>query len=96
MRCHPIQDRLIQPAEQGLCLWLRLRARAVGLSPALLFVRQRLKALGCLKELIAGLVDRERLNYGPDLLRLPAILHRLVVTGMMHGQRPPTKLMMIL
>lgn len=55
------------------------------MSLALLFLRQRLKALGCLKKLLAGIVDRDLLDNCPDLLRLPAVLSRSVMTGMMHG-----------
>jgi hypothetical protein len=74
-----------------LCLWLTLWPGVVGLSLTLLFLRQPLKALGCLKELLACLVDRELLNHGPDLLRLPAILRRLVMMGcccMAYGLQP--------
>jgi hypothetical protein len=68
---------------------LSLRLGAVGLSPALLFLRVSFKARGGLKELLAGLIDRELLDNGPDLLRLMAIFSRLVVTGMLHGLLPP-------
>jgi hypothetical protein len=61
-------------------------------SPALLFLRERFKALGRLKELFTGLIDREFLDNGPDLLRLIAILRRFVVTGMLHGLQPPLEL----
>jgi hypothetical protein len=51
-----------------------LRRGAVGVSLALLFLRKLLKVLGCLKQLLTGLVDRDLLDNGPDFLRLPAIL----------------------
>jgi hypothetical protein len=38
------------------------------------FPREILKVLGCLKELLTGLADSDRLNDGSDFLRLPAIL----------------------
>jgi hypothetical protein len=55
-------------------------------SPALLVLREPFKALGGLKELLAGLIDGDPLDKGPDLLRLMAIVSRFVVTGMMHGR----------
>jgi hypothetical protein len=53
---------------------LRFRLRAVGVSLALFFLREFLKMLGCLKELLTGLGDPDLLNKGSDLLRLPAVL----------------------
>jgi hypothetical protein len=71
---------------------LKLRLDAVGVSATLLFLREPFKALGGLKELLAGLIDGDPLGNGPDLLRLMAIFRRLVVTGMMHGLKPPPEL----
>jgi hypothetical protein len=71
---------------------LRLRLGTVGVSPALLVLREPFKVLGCLKKLLAGLIDRDPLDNGPDLPRLIAILRCFVVTGMLHGLQPPPEL----
>jgi hypothetical protein len=60
-------------------------------SSTLLFLRELFEALGGRKELLAGLIDRDPLDKGPDLLRLMAIVSRVVVTGMMHGRKPPAE-----
>ena len=51
------------------------------MSLALLVLRELLKVLGCLKQLLAGLVDRDLLDNGPDFLRLPAILGSFLKTS---------------
>ena len=55
------------------------------MSLALLVLRELLKGLGCLKQLLAGLVDRDLLDNGPDFLRLPAILGSFLKVIDRHG-----------
>ena len=55
------------------------------MSLALFFPRKLLKVLGCLKQLLAGLVDRDLLDNGPDFLRLPAILGSFLKAIDRHG-----------
>ena len=61
------------------------RRGVVGVSLALFFLRKLLKVLGCLKQLLAGLVDRNLLDNGPDFLRLPAILGSFLKIVDRHG-----------
>ena len=61
------------------------------MSLALFFLRKLLKVLCCLKQLLAGLVDRDLLDNGPDFLRLPAILGSFLKAidrhaGLLHAQ----------
>jgi hypothetical protein len=65
---------------------LRVRLSAIGVSLALLCPCQCLQVLGCLKELLACLVDRDLFDSSTDFLRLTAVLRRFVTSGMMHGR----------
>ena len=64
----------VHSSRQQAALPKVLRRGAVGVGLALLFLRKLLKVLGCLKQLLTGLVDHDLLDNGSDFLRLPAIL----------------------